>query len=159
AGAPALLLPPFARARLGMQDVTGAQWAVVLEVLLGVQSGATTTASASTAAALPGHARRIASGAEPGRTDLRPQGVVGIEPRARLHERGRGDDPTGFGGARVLLVGVDRVRVTDRSGEEHDVPGLDREAFDGHRAIPTRRAELHQPPARGERTEPHDVGC
>src|SRR5205823_10113229 len=62
---------------------------------------------------------RLAAGAEPLLARLRPERVVGVELRARLYERGRGDAPV-------------RVRIPDRPGEQQDAALLDGEAVDGH---------------------------
>ena len=99
-----------------------------LEVLLGVQTTATATATAASAAtggALG--ARGLLAGAEPAvGARLRAEEVVGVELRARLRERRRRHDVVRIGDGAV----EDRVRVADRASEHHDVARLDAELLD-----------------------------
>src|SRR5205085_4589733 len=114
----------------GAQDVAGPQRAVDLEVLLGVEATAATAASPTATAGALG-ARRLLAGTEPPvGADLRAKEVVGVELGARLGERRRGDHLRRIGDGAV----EDRVRVTDRASEHHDVARLHTELLDSHAA-------------------------
>src|SRR5439155_17751455 len=105
-----LALPRLARLGRGDEDVAGADLAVVLVVLLGVETGAAAapTAPASTTA---GGAARLLARPEPRLARLGPEAVVGVELRAGLHEGGRRDHVPHFRLRRVLVVVVDTVGV------------------------------------------------
>jgi hypothetical protein len=85
---------------------------VILVVLLGMQS---TAAPAAPAAIRGAHTTRMLTRAEPRHAGPRPQGVVRVELRARLYERGGRDDAARLALARLLLVAVHRIVVADRA--------------------------------------------
>src|SRR5205085_4924213 len=127
-GPPAFLLPRLARLDRAGEHVARLHVAVVLEVLLGVESCA--AASATTPFTLyPGG---LATRTEPWFADLGPQEVVRVELGAGLSERRWGDDVADLGALGVVLVVVDGVGVSHAAGEHHDVACLDGEPLDCH---------------------------
>ena len=107
-----------------MQHVTHAQREVILDVRFGMHVRAVATALRVR------HAARLAPGTEPGLADSRAEdeGVVVMQPG--FGESRRRDDAAESAGARVGGIAVDRIGITDRAGEHHDVSRLDGETRD-----------------------------
>src|SRR5262245_46659249 len=129
-GSFSFFFPGFTGFRRCGEDIADLDLTVVFVMLFGVQSAAATTAATATRSAFD--TRRLLARAEPRLSCFRPEKIVWIELCARLYERRRCDDRSGFSLLRVIRIVVQLIVVADRTRKHHDVARFDRESFDRH---------------------------